>query len=117
MSVLGSSIALLSGQKPSFRLLVRAVRSASGQRAEFVGHAVSDPFVVATQRVKTAQKADIPHVEEHVSKIEAVGVQTQHKLQDIKAAAEGVGLKGLNVIHNSITTGKPLGFLSLALLG
>lgn len=61
---------------------------------------------VATQRVKTAQKAEIPHIDEPVSKIENVGVQTQNKLQDIKAAAEQIGVHGLNVVHNCITTGQ-----------
>ncbi len=60
---------------------------------------------VATQRVKTAQKAEIPHIDEPVSKIENVGVQTQNKLQDIKAAAEQIGVHGLSVVHNCITTG------------
>jgi hypothetical protein len=60
---------------------------------------------VATQRVKTAQKAEIPHVEEHVSKIEYVGLQTQNKLLDIRAAAAAVSIMGLNVVHNTITTG------------
>lgn len=60
---------------------------------------------VATQRVKTAQKAEIPHIDEPVSKIENVGVQTQNKLQDIKAAAEQIGVHGLNVVHNCITSG------------
>ena len=61
---------------------------------------------VATQRVKTAQKAEIPHIDEPVSKIENVGVQTQNKLQDIKAAAEQIGVHGLSVVHNCITTGQ-----------
>jgi hypothetical protein len=46
LSILGSSIALLSGQKPSFRLLVRAVQTSTGQRAKHLGQAVSDAFVV-----------------------------------------------------------------------
>ena len=66
---------------------------------------------VATQRVKTAQKAEIPHIDEHVSKIEYVGVQTQAKLQDIKSAGASVGVYGLNVVHNCITTGLPCSFL------
>ena len=61
---------------------------------------------VATQRVKTAQKSEIPHVDEHVSKIEGVGVQTQSKLLDIKGAAETAGLPALTAVHNRITTGK-----------
>ena len=56
--------------------------------------------------MKTAQKAEIPHIDEPVSKIENVGVQTQNKLQDIKAAAEQIGVHGLNVVHNCINTGK-----------
>ena len=60
----------------------------------------------------TLLQAEIPHIEEHVSKIEYVGVQTQNKLQDITAAAAVVGLPNLNTVHNSITTGAeplPLG--------
>ena len=75
MNIIGSSIAMLSGQKPPFRLLVRAIDSETGLRVDRVQWAVSDAFVVATQRVKGAQKAEIPHIEEHVSKIENVGVQ------------------------------------------
>ncbi|MCJ1422318.1 hypothetical protein MMC29_000198 [Sticta canariensis] len=86
------------------RLLVRAIRSSSGQRARHIAHAVSDAFVVATQRVKQAQKSSIPHMEEHVSKLDFVGVQTQLKLQDIKGAAAASGVVGLSVIHNNITT-------------
>jgi len=50
-------------------------------------------------------QAEIPHVEEHVSKIDYVGVQTQNKLLDIAAAAHAVGISGINAVHNSITTG------------
>lgn len=49
---------------------------------------------------------DIPHIEEHVSKVECVGLQTQQKLLDIKAAAAAVGIHNLSVVHNSITTGE-----------
>ena len=132
MSVLGSSIALLSGQKPPFRrarclgwmadvvwavpasltlgagrrrLLVQAFHTSTQKRATHIEHAVSDAFVVATQRVKQAQKSEIPHMEEHVSKLEFVGVQTQLKLQDIRSAAAAVGVVGLSVLHNCITTG------------
>lgn len=105
VNILGSSIAMLTGQKPPFRLLVRAIDSKSGSRATHVQHVVSDAFVVATQRVKGAQKAEIPHVEEHVSKLESVGVQTQHKLQDIRAAAALAGIPNLNVVHNTVSTG------------
>ena len=48
---------------------------------------------------------DIPHIEDHVSKIEAVGLKTQQKLQDIRAAATTAGIADLNVLHNNVTTG------------
>ena len=85
---------------------MQAIRSSTGQRAAHIAHAVSDAFVVATQRVKQAQKSSIPHMEEHVSKLDFVGVQTQLKLQDIKGAAAASGVVGLSVIHNNITTGE-----------
>lgn len=49
-----SSEALLSGRKPPFRLVVRA-RHADGRRLA-VKHAVSEPFVVATRRVRASHK-------------------------------------------------------------
>ena len=85
---------------------MQAVRSSTGQLLSHMVHAVSDAFVVATQRVKQAQKSSIPHMEEHVSKLDFVGVQTQLKLQDIKGAAAQSGVVGLSVIHNNITTGE-----------
>lgn len=59
-SILGSSIALLSGQKPAFRLLARAISLANGQPVPHIKPAVSEAFVVATPRVKSAQKVRIP---------------------------------------------------------
>lgn len=50
-------------------------------------------------------QAEIPHVEEHVSKIDFVGVQTQSKLLDISAAANAMGISCINAVHNSVTTG------------
>lgn len=35
---------------------------------------------VATPRVRTAAKAEIPHLDDHVSKLHAVGNMTQNKL-------------------------------------
>ena len=59
-SIVGSSIALLSGQKPPFRLLVRVNCTAGGGAAPKIRPAISDDFIVATQRVKTAQKVSLP---------------------------------------------------------
>lgn len=49
-----SSEALLSGRKPPFRLVVRA-RHKDGRRLA-IRHAVSEPFVVATRRVRASHK-------------------------------------------------------------
>ena len=87
---------------------MQAVQSSTGRRARHVEHLVSEAFVVATQRVKQALKSEIPHMEHHVSKLEFVGVQTQLKLQDIRAAAAAAGVVGLSVVHNCVTTGAAL---------
>ena len=77
VSVTGSSESLLSGQKPPFRLLARALDARTGAAVAGVAFAVSDPFVAATPRVRTAVKAEIPHVDDHVSKLNAVGPQAR----------------------------------------
>ena len=46
--ILGSSEALLSGQKPPFRLMVRAVNSRDGAAASNIRFVVSDAFVVSS---------------------------------------------------------------------
>ena len=37
--------------------------------------------------------------------MDCVGLQTQNKLLDIRAAAAAVGIHNLAVVHNCITTG------------
>ena len=51
-------------------------------------------------------KPDIPHVDDHVSKLHAVGAMTQQKLQDIRSACEAANI-AINVPlpHNCITKG------------
>lgn len=63
---------------------------------------------VATPRVRTAVKADIPHVDDHVSKLHSVGAQTQSKLQDVSAACEAAGVFGVKLPHNCVTKGAVL---------
>ena len=46
--VAGSSIAMLQGQRPPFRLLVRATGVRDVRRVEYVKPAVSDAFVVSS---------------------------------------------------------------------
>lgn len=70
--VTDSSEALLQGRRPPFRLLVWAPDGLGGFN-HAVQYVVSDDFVVATRRVKQANKADIPLVNDHVSKIEHIG--------------------------------------------
>jgi hypothetical protein len=60
---------------------------------------------VATPRVRTAVKADIPHVDDHVSKLHSVGAQTQQKLQDVSAACEAAGVYGVKLPHNCVSKG------------
>ncbi|KAL6771657.1 CHYB1B [Auxenochlorella protothecoides x Auxenochlorella symbiontica] len=102
LKVTDSSEALLLGRAPPFRLLVR-LADRLGHPCPGVKHALSEPFVVATARVKGAAKADIPHVDDHVSKIECVGVQTQRKLEDIAAAGAAAGVADLRVPVNCVT--------------
>ena len=55
--------------------------------------------------MRLAAKAGIPHVDDHVSKLEAVGKETRNKLEDINAAAACMGVYGVTVPRNSVTTG------------
>ena len=55
--------------------------------------------------MRTAAKAEIPHLDDHVSKLHSVGNMTQTKLQDIKAAAVAVGIHNLVVPYNTVTKG------------
>ena len=106
-----SSEALLSGRKPPFRLLVRAVlgTSTASAAAVSVRAAVSEGFVVATRRTRTAGKVDIPNVDDYVGKLEHMGRETVKKLQDIRASALAAGVD-IQVPDNCINKGE-LSFL------
>lgn len=86
LSVSESSEALLSGRKPPFRLLVKGVDKQG--RGLKIRHAVSEGFVVATRRTRTAVKVEIPSIDDHVSKLEHMGRETVKKLQGLQGAAE-----------------------------
>lgn len=92
LQVTDSSEALLTGRRPPFRLCVFAVQN-NGQFHPEVRYAVSEEFVVATRRVKQANKADIPLVDDHISKIEHIGRETVKKLTDMRAAAAEIGVE------------------------
>lgn len=63
-----------------------------------VHYAVSEEFVVATRRVRPANKADVPLVDDHVSKIEHIGRETVKKLADLHAAAAAAGDSCMRVV-------------------
>ena len=52
-----------------------------------------------------AVKAEIPCVDDPVSKLEDIGEKTQKKLADIQAAAETCGVHDLVFPERSVTTG------------
>eukprot|EP00775_Hariotina_reticulata_P010151 gene10151-10309_t len=109
MQVTDSSEALLSGRRPPFRLVLWLSATAAAAKAgaapnmadlllqqqlmmmptlsSAVSYAVSEEFVVATRRVKQANKADVPLVDDPVSKIEHIGRETVRKLADMRTAA------------------------------
>ncbi|KAL6767683.1 hypothetical protein ACKKBF_B36235 [Auxenochlorella protothecoides x Auxenochlorella symbiontica] len=90
LHVSDSSEAMLSGRKPPFRLLVRA--SGGVVPGVVVRHAVSEGFVVATRRTRTAGKVEIPNVDDHVSKLEHMGKETVKKLQDVRGSGHAAGI-------------------------
>lgn len=102
----GSSEAILQGQRPHFALLVRAIHADTGRRLSSIPPLVSEGFVVATPRVRSATKKDIPHITDHVSKLNALGKATQLKLMDLSAAAAEANAAYLQLPFSSVSTGK-----------
>ncbi|KAI8463825.1 MAG: hypothetical protein J3K34DRAFT_526676 [Monoraphidium minutum] len=87
-----SSEAVLQGKGCRFRLAVRAVDAATGAPLEHVGAAVSDPFLVATRRMKQALKRDIPCTADEVGRLRHIGRATTEKLRRLAAAADAEGV-------------------------
>jgi hypothetical protein len=102
LKVTDSSEALLTGRAPPFRLLARLVQR-GGLPFPGIAPVLSEPFVVATARVKGAAKAEIPHINDNIGKLEGLGVQTQKKLEDITAAATAAGVPNLQIPVNSVS--------------
>lgn len=102
LKVTDSSEALLTGRAPPFRLLARVVQR-GGIPLPGIAPVLSEPFVVATARVRGAAKVEIPHVDDSVSKLEGLGVQTQKKLEDIAAAAAASNVPNLQLPMNKVT--------------
>eukprot|EP00798_Chlamydomonas_sp_ICE-L_P011523 gene11523-34235_t len=115
LHVTDSSEAILSGRKPPFRLLVRAMLPENRPNLK-IRHAISEGFVVATRRTRTAGKlaklTSRPQVddlvilvnwsvEDHVSKLEHMGKETVKKLQDIRTVAQQAGVE-IDIPENTI---------------
>lgn len=64
------------------------------------------PFLlqVATRRTRTAGKADIPSVDDPVSKLEHMGKETVKKLGDLATAAEQAGVE-IDIPENCVQKG------------
>ncbi len=65
--------------------------------------AVSEGFVVATRRTRTAGKVDIPSVDDPISKLEHMGKETVKKLADIQLAAVQAGIDLPRFPENCVT--------------
>lgn len=102
LKITDSSEALLGGRAPPLRLVARLVQR-GGIPLLDVAPVLSEPFVVATARVRSAAKAPIPHVDDSVSKLEGVGLMSQKKLADIAAAANAAKVPRIHVPSNSVT--------------
>lgn len=61
-----SGESLLDGKQPPIVLVVRAVTARTGAPIASIRPAVSNPFCVATRRVKGAMKVDIPSMDQEV---------------------------------------------------
>lgn len=94
-----SSEAMLSGRKPPLRLLVQAAHDQGSCIS--LRHAVSEGFVVATRRTRTAGKVEIPNVDDHVGKLEHMGKETVKKLRDIRRAGRCFGVD-ISLLSNCI---------------
>lgn len=92
LQITDSSEALLPGRKPPFRLFVEAVMDPSVQDAYRIHPAISEPIVVATRRTRSSGKADIPYIDDHISKLDHMGKETVRKLADMKVSAKAMGI-------------------------
>lgn len=97
LMVTGSSEGILMSQRPQFILLLRAIDAVTLIPLPSVPPLLSEGFVVATSRVRTAAKKTIPHVNDHVSKLISVGKATIEKLKDLKRAAIDGGCPDLQL--------------------
>jgi hypothetical protein len=92
---IASSEAVLQAKGARFRLALRAVDAATGAPLPGVGHAISEPFLVATRRMKAALKRDTPTTADDIARLVHIGRATADKLRRLAAAAraEGMGLR------------------------
>lgn len=91
----------------------------SGQRLPQVCdvvHPICACQQVATARVAKAQKAEIPCVDDPVSKLEDIGDKTSQKLLDVQSAAEAAGVCDVVFPDKSVVTGQSVLLYMLPLL-
>lgn len=101
MRITDSSEAMLGGKQPNFYLYAVALLP-NGQPAP-ITPAVSEAFVVATQRTKPYIKMEIPHINDSIERVKEVGSETKKKLSDLRAAANKAGIQDLAVPQNTVT--------------
>ncbi len=101
MRITDSSEAMLGGKQPNFYLYALALLP-NGQPAP-IKPAVSEAFVVATQRTKPYIKMEFPHINDSIERVREVGSETKKKLSDLHAAALKAGIKDLAVPKNNVT--------------
>ena len=92
LQITDSSEALLPGRKPPFRIFVEAVMDPSVRDLYRIHPAISEPIVVATRRTRSSGKADIPYIDDHVSKLDHMGKETVRKFADLKNSAKSMGI-------------------------
>jgi len=104
LMVTGSSEGILMSQRPQFILLLRAIDAITNIPVPSVPPLLSEGFVVATSRVRTAAKKTIPHVNDHVSKLNSVGKATIEKLKDLRRAGIDGGQPDLQIPLDQVHT-------------
>lgn len=104
LAIAASSEAVLGGQRPLFQINVTPIDAESGVPLPGAALLLTTGFVVATPRVRSAVKRDIPHLSDPISKLKAVGKATQTRLRDLGAALAHTGGPPLQPPLAAVTT-------------
>lgn len=94
----------LRGRGAEFRLLVESEGvHLGGNEWVPVKHVLSEPFQVLSSRSKPNCKPEIPHIEDPVKNVEAIGDATVPKLERLVAMAQEMGIDLSQVPFQSVT--------------